>query len=90
MKNKPDRHPNRLSRFDYSQNGGYFLTLCAKDRQPLFGHFPNACVGGGVLDAPYEFCGKRAGQPDRAGLRFHLQAADQSAGERLFVAARLS
>ena len=52
MNNKPARHPNRLPHFDYSQNGGYFLTLCAKDRQPLFGHFPNACVGGGVLDAP--------------------------------------
>ena len=64
MKNKPDRHPNRLSRFDYSQNGGYFLTLCAKDRQPLFGHFPNACVGGGVLDAPRVFATRRGCRAD--------------------------
>lgn len=40
------KHP-RLKEYDYSQTGLYFLTLCAKGKQPLFGK----CVGGGVLDA---------------------------------------
>jgi REP element-mobilizing transposase RayT len=43
------RKSPRLSAFDYSQNGAYFITICAKDRTKLFG----AVVGGGVLDAPY-------------------------------------
>ena len=33
----PKRKSNRLQSYDYSQQGCYFLTLCAKDRLPLFG-----------------------------------------------------
>ncbi|MBQ7540817.1 MAG: transposase [Clostridia bacterium] len=33
---RPDRKPNRLPDYDYSRNGTYFITVCAKDRQPLF------------------------------------------------------
>ena len=29
------RKPNRLENFDYSQNGVYFITICAKDRKPI-------------------------------------------------------
>ena len=29
------KHP-RLKTYDYSQNGGYFITICAQDRMPLF------------------------------------------------------
>ncbi len=32
----------RLPDYDYSQAGLYFLTLCAKDKAPLFG---KVCVG---------------------------------------------
>lgn len=42
------RKPNRLKGYDYSQNGVYFLTLCTKDKQCLFGKV----VGDGVLDVP--------------------------------------
>ena len=28
-----NRKPNRLSGFDYSQTGAYFITICTKDRQ---------------------------------------------------------
>jgi len=31
------RKPNRLKNYDYSQNGAYFVTVCAKDRAELFG-----------------------------------------------------
>lgn len=33
----PERKKNRLSDYDYSSPGVYFLTLCAKDRAPVFG-----------------------------------------------------
>ena len=44
----PIRKPNRLSDYHYSENGGYFITICTQDRKPILGHI----VGGGALDAP--------------------------------------
>ena len=44
----PKRKPNRLKKFDYSQNGAYFVTICTKDKQCIL----SKIVGGGVLDAP--------------------------------------
>ena len=38
----------RLNGWDYSQEGAYFLTLCALDRKCLF----SKVVGRGILDAP--------------------------------------
>ena len=46
--NKPTRKKNRLLIFDYSENGAYFITICAKDKQKVFGDI----VGGGAFDAP--------------------------------------
>ena len=44
----PARKPNRLTEYDYSTPGAYFITLCAEKRANLFGQV----VGGGALDAP--------------------------------------
>ena len=44
----PKRKHVRLKDYDYSQNGMYFLTLCAKDKAPIF----SKIVGCGLLDAP--------------------------------------
>ena len=48
--NLPKRKPLRLKDYDYSRNGGYFITFCTENRAPLLG---NVVVGGGVLDAPW-------------------------------------
>ena len=40
-----ERKKLRLPEYDYSQNGFYFLTLCANEKKPLFGQI---CVGGGA------------------------------------------
>ena len=32
----PRRRPNRLERYDYSQPGCYFVTICARERKSLF------------------------------------------------------
>ena len=29
------REPNRLKKYDYSQNGAYFITICTKDRKEI-------------------------------------------------------
>ncbi len=47
-KNYPQRKPNRLKGYNYSQNGIYFLTACTKDKKCILGRI----VGGGDLVAP--------------------------------------
>ena len=37
MRELPRRKPNRLAGYDYSQNGAYFVTICTKNREELFG-----------------------------------------------------
>jgi REP element-mobilizing transposase RayT len=41
MKNHPNRKPNRLKDYDYSQDGYYFVTLCTKNRENFFGKIKN-------------------------------------------------
>lgn len=41
---RPERKPNRLRRYDYSQNGAYFITMCTYDRQNIFGTFPVGAI----------------------------------------------
>ncbi len=36
MEEFPQRISNRLTEFDYSQNGAYFVTICTKNMQNLF------------------------------------------------------
>ena len=45
----PRRKPNRLPNYDYSQAGYYFITLCTKDKQPLFWQ---PSVGGDIIRPP--------------------------------------
>jgi hypothetical protein len=39
MMQLPKRKSNRLQSYDYSQNGAYFITVCAKDRDEIFVFF---------------------------------------------------
>lgn len=48
INNLPKRKPSRLEKYDYSQNGVYFITICTKDRQPILCDI----VGTGVPDRP--------------------------------------
>ena len=43
----PNRKPNRISEYDCSTTGAYFITICTQDRKPILGHI----VGGGAFDA---------------------------------------
>lgn len=44
----PNRKPTRLSFYSYSNAGCYFITICARNKEKLFG----SIVGGGAYDAP--------------------------------------
>ena len=52
MDSLPKRKPNRLAGYDYSQSGCYFVTICTKDREHLFG----CVVGADVLIGPAGGC----------------------------------
>ena len=43
-----ERKPNRLTEYDYSQPGAYFITICSKDKRCIFSNI----VGDGALDVP--------------------------------------
>ena len=49
MEKAPKRKSTRLSGYDYSAPGAYFLTLCTEDRKCVLSRIP---VGTGVLDGP--------------------------------------
>ena len=44
----PERKPNRLTEYDYSTDGAYFITICTQDRKKILSNI----VGGGAFDAP--------------------------------------
>ena len=47
-KTLPKRKPTRLPTYSYSNVGYYFITICAENKEKLFG----TIVGGGAFDAP--------------------------------------
>ncbi|MBW1985588.1 MAG: hypothetical protein JRI53_12805 [Deltaproteobacteria bacterium] len=42
MPQLPNRKSNRLSNYDYSNAGAYFITICSKDRKNIFSKINNA------------------------------------------------
>ena len=47
------RKPNRLSEYDYSESGYYFVTICAANKQKIFGTIVGAnCVRPNAGTAP--------------------------------------
>ena len=42
----PKRNPNRISGFDYSQNGAYFITICTQNRQRILSKIVGTPVPG--------------------------------------------
>ena len=41
---RPKRKSNRLKEYDYSQSGAYFVTICTKDSDDLFGEIQNGTM----------------------------------------------
>lgn len=55
MDDLPQRKPARLSEYDYSQNGAYFVTVCTKGKSHLFGSVVGAAHPGGPHTAMSPF-----------------------------------
>lgn len=41
----PERKNNRITHYDYSTNGAYFITICTENRQCLLSHTVGATIG---------------------------------------------
>jgi REP element-mobilizing transposase RayT len=59
----PRRRSLRLSGYDYSQAGGYFVTICTRDRVCLFGQVCDDCVDlnplGRVVEESWHWLGRQ-------------------------------
>ena len=44
------RKPTRLKNYDYALKGYYFITICSKNRESIFGKYKNI-VGAGLVSA---------------------------------------
>ena len=44
----------RLKDYDYSQNGAYFITICTKDRKPLFGAVGADSISAQIISNAFE------------------------------------
>ena len=62
---QPKRKPTRLKDYDYSSAGSYFITICSKDRKPIF----STIVGDGDLDVP-KVCLYRYGEIIESNLEY--------------------
>ena len=51
----PKRKSTRLKNYDYSDNGVYFITVCSKDRNNIFGKYNNTIVGEGLAPSRYKY-----------------------------------
>ena len=49
----PQRKPNRIDGYDYSQNGAYFVTICTQNRKKILSKI---CVGTPLPGCPQEPC----------------------------------
>ena len=43
----------RLSRYDYSARGAYFVTICTQDRKQILSDITLSSVGDGAHDVPH-------------------------------------
>ena len=50
----PKRKNLRLENYDYSKNGGYFVTICTHNRSRLFGEITGNVVGANLCVRPNE------------------------------------
>ena len=53
-KDKHNRKTLRLKGYDYSQNGAYFITICTKDRKPLFGAVGADSISAQIIKETFE------------------------------------
>jgi hypothetical protein len=49
----PNRKPNRIAGYDYSQSGAYFITICTQDRKKILSRIS---VGTPLLGCPLAEC----------------------------------
>jgi REP element-mobilizing transposase RayT len=55
----PQRKPNRLKDYDYSQNGAYYITICTENRAEIFSNIAPVPVRQGLCSCRLKLCSCR-------------------------------
>ena len=62
----PNRKPNRIAGYDYSQSGAYFITICTQDRKKILSRISVGTPLPGCPQIPHDENGHpRTGVPTR-------------------------
>ena len=74
---KPQRKPNRIAGYDYSQSGAYFVTICTQDRKKILSKITAGTPLPGCPQMPHhETVQPRTGVPT-VELLWHGEIANQ-------------
>lgn len=71
----PKRKNLRLENYDYSQNGGYFVTICTHERSHVFGEVTGSVVGANLCVRPNE--------PDKMVLKWLFEIENKYPGTKI-------
>ena len=71
----PKRKNLRLENYDYSQNGGYFVTICTHERSHVFGEVTGNVVGANLCVRPNE--------PEKMVLKWLFEIENKYPGTKI-------
>ena len=74
---KPNRKPNRIAGYDYSQSGAYFITICTQDRKKILSRISVGTPLPGCPQIPHDENGHPGTGVPTVELLWHGEVADQ-------------
>ena len=74
---KPQRKPNRIAGYDYSQSGAYFVTICTQDRKKILSRISVGTPLPGCPQIPHDENGHPGTGVPTVELLWHGEIANQ-------------
>ena len=74
---KPNRKPNRIADYDYSQSGAYFVTICTQDRKKILSKISVGTPLPGCPQIPHDENGHPGTGVPTVELLWHGEIANQ-------------
>ena len=73
----PQRKPNRIKEYDYSQEGSYFVTICTQDRKKMLSRISVGTPLPGCPEKPWDDSGHPGTGVPTTELLWHGKVADK-------------
>ena len=73
----PNRKPNRIAGYDYSQSGAYFVTICTQDRKKILSKISVGTPREGCPQIPHDENGHPGTGVPTVELLWHGEVADK-------------